>query len=53
MPDYRTALLLWLKRRRRRRAMEMALKHRRQSRWWVHPINELRFEYGAYNNIVQ
>lgn len=46
--EQRLALLLWLRRRRERRRTRETRR-----RWWVHPVNQLREEYGAYSNLVE
>lgn len=47
----RLALLLWLRRRRQRKAASRIRK--RFVRWWVHPINQLRKTQGAFHNLVE
>ncbi|XP_012521441.1 protein ANTAGONIST OF LIKE HETEROCHROMATIN PROTEIN 1-like isoform X7 [Monomorium pharaonis] len=47
--DENLALLLWLRRRKRRNRLK---ENRRTARWWIHPIIRERFEQGAYENLI-
>jgi len=46
--DDNLALLLWLRRKRKRQEQV----NRRTARWWGHPVIEQRYLQGAYNNLV-